>query len=88
MSTEIKETTRRNRANVEINELTKTYWQSLPISDVAAILTRHGFDPTETDGIYCGHEGRSAAKVGPKTHLYFCWYRMDSGRYEITSYLS
>ena len=25
---------------------------------------------------------------GPKTHLYLAWYRLESGNYEITAYLS
>lgn len=64
------------------------YFESLPIGEVSSILQSHGFDPRGLVGIYAGHEGRIHEQVGLRTYLNFSWYRMPSGRFEITAYLT
>jgi len=79
----------RRLAGNAIGQLTHNrYFESLPISDVASILQSHGFDPAGLVGIYVGHEGRIHEQVGAKTFLSLSWYRMPSGRFEITAYLT
>jgi hypothetical protein len=77
----------RKAATRELNGFPQ-YLPHLPITDIDAVLTAHGFDPTEPS-IYCGREGRASHQVGPRTFLSLSWYKMDvSGNYELTMYLS
>ena len=76
----------RARANKALAAL-PCYHPHIPLADIDAILTRHGFTAT-AEAVYCGREGRSAEQVGRSTYLSLSWYRMDSGRYEIVAYLS
>ena len=81
------EKTRRNRANNALHAISRTYHCGLPIAEIDSILTANGFEATEP-AIYCGAEGSSHEKIGPNSWLSFTWYKMESGRYEITTYLS
>jgi hypothetical protein len=71
-------------------EASKKYWEGLsaPLEVIGQALTAQGFDASVLDGIYCGESGRESQPVDGKTHLVFSWYRMASGRYEVTAYLS
>ncbi len=85
------EPTRRRQANQRIHALTcNRYFDSIPVMELQAILADSGFNPDPLNGIYCGHEGRISddARVGDRTWCNLSWYRMPSGRYEITCYLS
>lgn len=87
----VKETTRRHQANRRLHALTRNcYFESIPVAQVQAILAKHGFQPEPLDGIYCGAQGQidPPAQVGEHTWCCLSWYRMGSGRYEITCYLS
>lgn len=85
-----RESPRRNQANRRIHALTcNRYFESIPLADLKAILAGEGFRTEPLDGIYCGSEGRCApVQVGERTWLTLSWYRMASGRYEVTCYLS
>ena len=90
MTTTTKETTRRHQANQRIHALTRNqYFKSIPTAEIKSILAEHGFDPEPLNGIYCGASGEAdPVQVGDKTWCRLSWYRMPSGRYEITCYLS
>jgi hypothetical protein len=78
------ESTRRNRVNSRLAEITYMPWIPLALFDV--ILTDNGFQTLE-GAIYCGREGQVNEQVGPKSWLTFTWYKMESGKYEIVSYI-
>jgi hypothetical protein len=46
-------------------------------------------EPEDTGGIYCGETGRTTWRIvdTPRVVL-FAWYKMPSGNYEQTSYIS
>ena len=71
------------------NDLAKigNYHDGIPISLIDSVLERHGFNGMEP-AIYCGREGNFIEKVGDKTFLSVTWYKMESGKYEIVSYVS
>jgi hypothetical protein len=89
-ATVLSETARRRHANQRIHALTgNQYFESIPLADLKAILAEQAFQTEPLDGIYCGAQGRIApAQVGERTWITLSWYRMVSGRYEITCYLS
>jgi hypothetical protein len=80
------ESRNRQRVNRELQAL-PIYHDGLPLATIDAILVKHGFNATEP-AIYCGASGSCTDKVGPRTYLSFSWYKMESGRYEIVSYVS
>jgi len=86
----VNERTRRRQASQRIHALTfNRYFDGIPVAGIQSILTDCGFDAEPLDGIYCGHQGRlDAVRVGERTWFNLSWYRMPSGRYEITCYLS
>jgi hypothetical protein len=79
----------RDFVNKELEVLTyNNYFESLPIQDIANILTKYGFNTEELHGIYVGREGRVHDQVGPNTWIVITWHKMESGRYEVGSYVS
>ena len=85
-----REVPRRNRANQRIHALTcNNCFEALPLAQLKTILSLHGFQTAPLDGIYCGSEGRlDPVQVGERAWFTMSWYRMSSGRYEVTCYLS
>lgn len=78
----------RNFANEALAELSKRYHDGIPIREIDVILVLWEFDATEA-AIYCGRDGKSHEQVGPNTWLSLTWHKMEeTGRYEITAYLS
>jgi len=77
----------RKQANEALFLMGKKYWDGTPITKIDEILYRAGFNVTE-EAIYCGREGRSQEFVGENTWISLSWYKMPSGRYEITAYVS
>ena len=75
--------------NNALHALGTTYHDGLPIGQVVDTLHAAGFTATENlEGIYCGREGRLAEHVGDNVYLSLSWYKMPSGRYEVTAYVS
>jgi hypothetical protein len=81
------ERTARRRVNGLLWELGLTYHDGLPITDIDRILAVNGFACTES-AIYCGRDGHSLEQVGAHSWLSLSWHRMESGRYEVTAYVS
>jgi hypothetical protein len=77
----------RNLANEGLAILSRNYHSGLPIADIDKILTANGFNALE-EAIYCGRDGRVHEPVGEHTWISFSWHKMDSGRYEVTVYVS
>ena len=77
----------RKQANRKLAAL-PTYHNSIPTADIDSILNECGFNGLE-EGIYCGREGRINDQVGTRTWLSMSWHKMEeTGRYEITAYVS
>jgi hypothetical protein len=75
--------------SIDLNEILKPiYFESLPLNQIANAVTKHGYNPTDLDGIYCGKEGRAFANIGMNRGIVIEWYRMESGLYEVNAYVS
>ena len=77
----------RKVVNDALYELGRIYHDSLPITTIDGILQGAGLNETEP-AIYCGREGSSNEQVGEHSYLSLSWYRMGSGRFEVTAYVS
>ena len=78
-----------NAANDTLFVLGVDYHEGIPVGKIKDILTANGFDSEPLDGIYTGREGRIHEQVGSQTWIAISWYKMpQTGRYEITAYLS
>lgn len=83
------EVSARNRVNERLSEMTRNrYFDGLPLTSIFGILEAEGFTPENLYGIYCGATGNVHEQVGPRTWFRMDWYRMESGRYEVTAYVS
>ena len=79
----------RTRLNVALSDLCRRPHDGLPISEIADLATRFGFDGTALEGIYTGRDGRSHEKIGERTWLTLTWHKLEvTGRYEIVAYAS
>lgn len=77
------------KANDSLADLGRAYHQGIPLTDIASILDRNGFDSGSIEGIYTGREGRSHDHVGSNVYLSLTWYKLEnSGRMEVVAYLS
>lgn len=78
-----------NQVNKAISALTyNTYFDSIPVNALAAVLQSFGLETRELAGILTGHEGRSTAQVADNAYFTMTWYRMASGRFEIVAYVN
>ena len=77
----------RNQVNSKLYELGKDYHHSIPLENIDVALLTAGFRMTEA-AIYCGRDGHSHEQVGDNTWLSLSWHKMESGRYEVTAYVS
>lgn len=85
--TATQERSARKRVNDALYDMGLLYWHSIPLANIDAILTHGGFRETEP-AIYCGREGTSHERVGDYTWFTMTWHKMESGKYEVTAYVS
>jgi len=80
----------RRKASAELAKfLDQTYFESIPVAQIAHLLEEFGFNQEgQLSGIYTGREGSAHEQVGPNTWLRLTWYQMESGRMEVLGYLS
>mgnify|MGYP000417057461 CR=1 FL=1 len=91
----------RKKINKEIGKYLKPiYFDEIPLGGLFTILENHGYRACQEDGRPWsgflvgreGHLGFAIRGIGStllhKNHLELMWYRMPSGRYEITAYVS
>lgn len=65
------------------------YHSTIPIMQIAKIIEVNGFDDSKVgQGIFVGATGKIHVSIGSGAYLTMSWYRMESGRYEITAYAS
>lgn len=78
----------RRRVNDKLYDLGLVYHDSLPMKAIDDVLVENGFKATEP-AIYCGRDAQcSPMQVGAYTWLSLSWHKMESGRYEVTAYVS
>lgn len=81
--------------NHALETTNRTYWQGLgqackAVSDALEQVgfSAHDFDQQTLHSTAGRNEGRIHAPVGNGAYVSFQWFRMGSGRYEITAYVS
>jgi hypothetical protein len=81
---------RRKAVNTLLYKLGFNQWyQSIPTTEIADILTRFGFDASVMEGIYTGRDGRMHEQIkDSRLWLTMTWHAMPSGRYEIVAYVN
>jgi len=87
--------TRVKRANREIQDLTMNkYFRFVPMDELNDILNKHGFKLPEEGYILTGRDGRATWQLTDMAsgklinrYLLVTWHKMNSGRYEIVSYI-
>jgi hypothetical protein len=77
----------RIRANDLLYKLGREYHVGLALGRIDSILQSNGFTGLEP-AIYCGRDGQCHEQVGKRTWITLAWHKMESGKYEIVSYLS
>jgi len=85
------EKSRRLKASREMQDFLKNkYFKSIgsAVQGIGEILTKYNFDPVDLFGIYTGESGKTHDKVGENTWIVLTWHKMESGNFEIVSYLS
>jgi hypothetical protein len=82
----------RKAINDQLYDFNKQYWKSIPLSDIRGILNSNGLD--FEDSIITGRDGRDTFDLTMGGHpvsnsvLVLSWHKMESGNWEINSYLS
>lgn len=92
---QFKTPTRIRQINRELAALTKNkYFKHVPMDDIEVPLKKAGYRLPKEGYILTGHEGKAKWQLfdyvyGEKTNKYLnvSWYRMDSGRFEINTYV-
>jgi hypothetical protein len=76
--------------NKQLYDMGRIFWPSLSEAAdlIGEMLVSGGLDPEPLEGFWCGSSGRISGHVGNNLWIVVSWYKMDSGRYEVTSYLS
>lgn len=92
--------TLRKKLNKKITEFTSgVYFDSIPIEKLSKILESEGVTAINEDGtplnvVFCGSDSECEielaldGKAVLNSILRLSWYRMQSGRFEIVSYVS
>ena len=85
--------TTHSRTNRQLSQI-GTYHNEIPLDQIFEILRRNGLEPIDEDGtpwsgILCGADASTTIRIrNYRFSLRLDWFRMQSGRYEITVYLS
>lgn len=74
------------RVNSALHDM-GNYHDGIPLGVVNEILEARGFDALEVM-LLCGRQGSINEPVGRNRWLSLTWYKMESGRYEVVSYVS
>jgi hypothetical protein len=90
----------RKPINKGLYEISRVYWNIIPFGEIDKVFREHGFkliqeDGTDWEGFFLGEKGRATISIatleGEEIHqhsLILEWYKMQSGRWEINTYLS
>ena len=85
----------KRKVNAALSKL-EVYHKSIPFDAIRAIVEAIGnttvldVDGTPLEGVlFCGHEGQALFSLKDSRYgLSLSWYRMQSGRYEIVTYIN
>lgn len=71
--------------------ISKNYWDTIPIKDISEMLSRYNIEMEQF--LLTGRDGRDMIELTQNgqpinSALILSWHKMDSGRWEITAYLS
>lgn len=80
-------------ANDFLHEVGRTYHESIPLSAIVARLAGLGIAVPDSECLLCGRDSRATFALTMdgadlNSVLVLMWHRMESGRYEVTAYLS
>ena len=85
-------------ASLDLRAISSQYWKAVPLKEIFQAVEQRGYQPVQEDltpwqGLLTGRNGRAdinLAKSGKMQTLYLHlqWYRMESGNYEVTAYIS
>jgi hypothetical protein len=83
----------RKSANDYLWDVGRQYHDHVPLAAIVAQLAELGIAVPESECILCGRDSRATFALEfegrePNSMLVLMWHRMESGRYEITAYLS
>jgi hypothetical protein len=87
MMTTTEERKARQRANNILQGVSRRYHDGLALDEISSALTANGFNDLEP-AIYCGRDGSIHEQVGERTWISMQWHKMESGSYEVNTYLS
>lgn len=82
------------RINDHLCSISSKYHDSIPLETIFGVLRKEGVevlqeDGTSWEGFLCGENSHTTFPLNVKNHvLSLSWYKMESGRWEIVSYLS
>jgi hypothetical protein len=80
--------------NAALYDLSKGYHDGIPLGAMFDVCRKAGLEPvcedgTPWSGFLCGREGRAVIELKDcRKALTICWYKMPSGRYEVTPYVA
>jgi len=80
--------------NAALYEMSKVYHEAIPLSAMFELCEKVGLEPvcedgTPWSGFLCGREGRAVFELKDcRKSLVVSWYKMPSGRYEVTPYVA
>lgn len=86
--------TAKNTINKSLTAINRTYHPAIPLTEIFEIVAKNAgrvvdVDGTPWSGILCGDDSHCTFNIeGVKFSLYLAWYKMPSGNYEITAYVS
>ena len=88
-------TTIKNQINRDLGKGIPTYCPEIPLDDIFQIISNHGGtviqeDGTAWSGLLCGAEGETSFVIAGLKNIFLrlSWYKMQSGKYEIITYVS
>lgn len=76
------------KINQELQAINLQRHTGMPLTQITGLLVGHDLDPAKVREHVHGDEGRLHVQVSPDIFFTMTWKRMESGRYEIVSYVS
>ena len=76
------------KMNKELDKINITRHTGMPLTEITGILVGHGMDVDKVRQNVHGDEGRLHVQIAAEIFFTMTWMRMESGRYEIVSYVS
>jgi len=85
----------RRQINGYLNSIGRVYHHAIPLGQIIEVIEAHAArrvvqeDGTPWSGFLCGREGRATLEIeNTREALQLSWYKLESGRYEVTAYVA